>query len=54
MLQHIHASQVPNIGLGLDKSLLDWLNSYTFPLETQYKDDEFTKHVYEKVVVSIY
>jgi guanine deaminase len=50
---HIHAPQVPNIGLGLDKPLMEWLNAYTFPVETQYKDDKFAKHVYEKVVVSI-
>lgn len=50
---HIHAPQVPNIGLGLDLPLMDWLNAYTFPLETQYKDDAFAKHVYEKVIVSL-
>lgn len=49
---HIHAPQVPNIGLGLDKPLMDWLTAYTFPMETHYKDDAFAKHVYEKVVVS--
>lgn len=49
---HIHAPQVPNIGLGLDKPLMEWLNAYTFPIETQYKDSAFAKHVYEKVVVS--
>lgn len=49
---HIHASQVPNIGLGLDKPLLDWLNIYTFPMESQYKDEAFAEHVYKKVVVS--
>ena len=50
---HIHAPQVPNVGLGLDKPLMDWLNTYTFPMESQYKDEAFAKHVYEKVVVSI-
>lgn len=49
---HIHAPQVPNIGLGLDKPLMEWLNLYTFPMETQYKDKEFARHVYKKVVVS--
>ena len=49
---HIHAPQVPNIGLGLDKPLMEWLNAYTFPMETQYKDKEFARHVYQKVVVS--
>lgn len=43
---------MPNIGLGLDKPLIDWLNTYTFPLETEYKDVTFAKQVYEKVVVS--
>lgn len=49
---HIHAPQVPNIGLGLDKPLLDWLNAYTFPMESEFKNDDFARHVYEKVVVS--
>ena len=49
---HIHAPQVPNIGLGLDLPLMDWLNVYTFPLESEYKNDDFAGHVYEKVVVS--
>lgn len=49
---HIHAPQVPNIGLGLDKPLLDWLHAYTFPIETEFKNDDFARHVYEKVVVS--
>ncbi|CRK88771.1 CLUMA_CG002528, isoform A [Clunio marinus] len=47
---HIHAPQVPNIGLGLDKPLMEWLNEYTFPLESQYKDKNFAKHVFNKVV----
>lgn len=48
---HIHAPQVPNIGLGLDKPLMDWLSAYTFPMEAHYNDNAFAKHVYEKVVV---
>lgn len=51
---HIHAPQMPNIGLGLDMELLDWLKEYTFPMESQYKDTEYAKHVYEKVVVSCF
>ncbi|XP_055525014.1 guanine deaminase [Wyeomyia smithii] len=47
---HIHAPQVPNIGLGLDKDLLGWLSAYTFPLEAQYKDVEFAEQVYRTVV----
>lgn len=47
---HIHAPQAPNIGLGLDKDLLGWLKSYTFPLESQYKDVGFAQQVYSAVV----
>uniref|UniRef100_A0A2M4BMH4 Guanine deaminase n=1 Tax=Anopheles marajoara TaxID=58244 RepID=A0A2M4BMH4_9DIPT len=47
---HIHAPQVPNIGLGLDKPLLEWLDSYTFPLESNYRDPEFAARVYKYVV----
>lgn len=50
---HIHAPQYPNIGLGLDKPLLQWLDTYTFPTETEYKDENFAKQIYEKVVVRI-
>lgn len=49
---HIHAPQMPNIGLGLDKPLLEWLDTYTFPLESQYSDVEFARKIYRKVVVS--
>lgn len=49
---HIHAAQMPNIGLGLDMGLLDWLNTYTFPLEAEYKDEDFARHVYKHTVVS--
>lgn len=47
---HIHAPQMPNIGLGLDRELLAWLDEYTFPMEAQYEDAAFAAHVYEKVV----
>ncbi|XP_054731180.1 guanine deaminase [Anastrepha obliqua] len=47
---HIHAPQVAQIGLGLDMPLLDWLNTYTFPLEAKYTDQKFAAKVYAKVV----
>lgn len=51
---HTHAPQFPNIGLGLDRPLLEWLDKYTFPLENQYGDVNFAANVYDQVVVSIY
>ncbi|KAL0489131.1 guanine deaminase [Acrasis kona] len=47
---HTHAPQYVNCGLGLDMQLLDWLNSYTFPAESRFKDVEFAKKVYNKCV----
>lgn len=47
---HIHAPQYPNVGLGLDLPLLDWLNTYTFPLESQYQNVDFALKVYAAVV----
>ena len=33
---HLHAPQFANIGLGLDKELMPWLEAYTFPEEAKY------------------
>ncbi|XP_065372243.1 guanine deaminase [Calliphora vicina] len=47
---HIHAPQVAQIGLGLDMPLMEWLNTYTFPLEAKFTDQDFAAKVYKKVV----
>lgn len=52
---HIHASQYPNVGIGSELPLLDWLKQYTFPLESMFTDAnpdklEFAKSVYSKVI----
>ncbi|KAK3094563.1 hypothetical protein FSP39_003454 [Pinctada imbricata] len=47
---HIHASQYPNAGKGLDLGLLEWLNKYTFPTESRFKDSQLASDVYSKVV----
>lgn len=36
---HIHASQYPNSGIFGKSTLLDWLTTYTFPLEASLKAD---------------
>lgn len=43
---HLHAPQYSYVGLGMDKELLDWLNTYTFPEESKYKDIEYAKTLY--------
>ena len=47
---HLHAPQYPNTGLGLDLELLDWLDTYTFPEESKYKDIEYAKKAYQTFV----
>lgn len=50
---HIHAPQYPNVGLGSDKTLLDWLLTYTYPTEAKYKDLVYSNTVYSALVVCI-
>lgn len=47
---HIHASQYPNAGIFGKSTLLDWLNTYTFPLESSLHDTTRASHVYSRVV----
>lgn len=51
---HIHASQYPNIGIGSDLPLLDWLNNHTFELESRLNGSKegmaLAKEIYTKVV----
>ncbi|KAK2783187.1 hypothetical protein FQN52_000401 [Onygenales sp. PD_12] len=35
---HIHAPQYPNTGIFGSSTLLDWLNKYTFPMESSFGD----------------
>lgn len=43
---HIHAPQYAYRGLGMDKELLDWLNSYAFPEESKYADLAYAAKAY--------
>ncbi|TFY57198.1 hypothetical protein EVG20_g8634 [Dentipellis fragilis] len=47
---HTHAPQVPNLGSGQQHELLDWLAEVTFPMEAKFKDLDFARRTYEKVV----
>lgn len=47
---HTHASQYPNTGIFGNSTLLDWLDTYTFPLESSYTSTERAAHVYNRVV----
>jgi guanine deaminase len=47
---HLHAPQYPNRGLGLDKELIPWLETYTFPEEGKYKDIEYSKEIFSRLI----
>ncbi|KAI9845569.1 MAG: hypothetical protein M1837_004666 [Sclerophora amabilis] len=47
---HIHASQYPNAGIFGKSTLLDWLNTYTFPLEASLGKISKARTVYSKCV----
>lgn len=43
---HTHAPQLINRGVGFDKELLPWLETYTFPIEARYRDAAFADYAY--------
>ena len=46
---HLHAPQYPMLGLGMDLQLMDWLEQYTFPLESLFSDTDFARQTYRKL-----
>ncbi|KAI1099395.1 guanine deaminase [Jackrogersella minutella] len=47
---HIHASQYPNVGIFGKSTLLDWLNTYTFPMEASLSSLPKARRVYTRCV----
>lgn len=50
---HLHAPQFPMVGMGMDLPLLDWLNTYTFPLEARFADTKYARRVYERLAKAL-
>ncbi len=50
---HVHAPQWAQAGTALDIPLNDWLNTYTFPIESKFSDLAFAKEVYEDLVSTL-
>ena len=50
---HVHAPQWAQSGTALDIPLYDWLNTYTFPIESKFSDLDFAKEVYEDLVSTL-
>jgi guanine deaminase len=47
---HMHAPQFAFRGLGMDYELLEWLESYTFPEESKYRNLGYARTAYAAVV----
>ncbi|KAH6632619.1 hypothetical protein F5144DRAFT_256676 [Chaetomium tenue] len=47
---HIHAPQYPNAGIFGNSTLLNWLDTYTFPLEVSLSDLAKARRVYTRVI----
>ena len=47
---HIHAPQFVERGVGMDCLLFDWLNNYTFPQESRFKDINYAKTIYAQLI----
>ena len=47
---HIHAPQYVFTGTGYDRTLLDWLTTYTFPREAEFASEQIAKDSYTMAV----
>ena len=47
---HMHAPQFSFRGLGMDFELLEWLESYTFPEESKYRNLGYARNAYTAMV----
>ena len=46
---HCHAPQYVFTGTGMDLPLLQWLEKYTFPCESRFKDEDFARKGLQKI-----
>ena len=47
---HLHAPQWPNLALGMEGTLREWIENYTDPVEASYSDNDKARRVYADVV----
>lgn len=46
---HLHGAQYPMIGLGMDLPLMEWLNTYAFPVEARFADNDYARRIYRRL-----
>ena len=50
---HLHAPQYENIGLGMELTLLDWLDRVTYPEEIRFGEESYARPVYERLAAEL-
>ena len=50
---HVHAPQYANMGVAMDMELIPWLNTYTFPEEEKFSNEEYAQTVYRAFVAEL-
>ncbi|MEN2257668.1 amidohydrolase family protein [Paraclostridium benzoelyticum] len=51
---HCHAPQFRNLGMAMDKELIPWLDNYTFPEESKFKNIEYADKVYKNFIKEVW
>lgn len=51
---HVHAPQYRNQGIAMDLELLPWLDNYTFPEESKYRDIKYAERMYRRFVRDVW
>ena len=46
---HLHAPQYPMLGTGMDRPLLEWLDTYAFPTEARFSDPGYAREIYSRL-----
>jgi len=50
---HLHAPQYAMLGMGMDLQLLEWLNTYTFPAESKFRDTAYARSLYRELAAEL-
>ncbi len=50
---HLHAPQFPMLGQGMDKELLGWLQTHTWPTEAKFADADYARRVYRELAKTL-
>ncbi len=50
---HTHAAQYRDIGLGMDMTLIEWLDGLTYPEEARFAEADFAREVYGRFAAEL-